>query len=354
MLPLLLLPLLWAMVHRHEPDPASPDPALPSVKRHPWYSARHHRASGFANLEPSLPRPFGRSLGWIARKLLLPARRHPPTPFQPLEAAMLHQPPNSLRATWLGHSTVLLQLDTLTILTDPVFSQRIGPVSFAGPRRLAPLPVTPEALPRIHLVLISHDHYDHLDKASIQRLIAHSNPLFLVPLGVAPLLHAWGSRRVVELDWWEYVEYAGIRFHCTPARHFSGRGLTDRNRRLWASWYIEAANHRIYFAGDTGFGQHFREIRQRLGPPHLVLMPIGAYQPRWFMQEVHVSPEEALQAFQELEGAHLLPIHWGTFDQADEGLQEPPEQLRAAARRSTVASTALHILPIGGSLELMD
>jgi len=329
-------------------------PDIPPVQRHPWYSTTHHPAQPggpFRNLDPPVHRPFWRSVTWIARKLVL-SRHHPPTPFQPISQADLRALPSSLRVFWLGHSTVLLQLDTLVLLTDPIFSPRASPVSFAGPRRLVPLPLQPEQLPRIHVVLISHNHYDHLDKASVEFLVRHSNPLFLVPRGVGQLVRRWGSRRVVELDWWEFVQYAGVRFHCTPARHFSGRGLTDRNRTLWASWYIESPEHRIYFGGDTGYGQHFRLIRQRLGAPELVLMPIGAYKPRWFMAEVHIDPDEALRAFRELEGEHFVPIHWGTFDQADEGLQEPPQRLRAAASELGIPQTQLHILPIGGSLTL--
>ncbi|MDW8225819.1 MAG: MBL fold metallo-hydrolase, partial [Bacteroidota bacterium] len=197
-----------------------------------------------------------------------------------------------------------------------------------------------------------HNHYDHLDRASVRFLLQRDNPIFLVPLGLAELVRQWGSQRVVELDWWEFVDYAGARFHCTPARHFSGRGLNDRNRTLWASWYVETPEHRIYFGGDTGYGQHFAQIRQYLGAPELVLLPIGAYEPRWFMQEYHIAPDEALRAFLDLKGIHLLPIHWGTFDQADEGLQEPPYRLRDAARRLTLSEAHLHILPIGGSLTL--
>ncbi len=329
------------------------EPSLPPVERHPWYSRQHHRPDGgFRNLEPSLQRPLWRSIGWIARKLLLPERDHPPTPVAELTSAQLQIRPTSLRATWFGHSTVLLQVDTLAVLTDPVFSKRVGPVRFAGPRRLVRLPLTIEQLPRVDVVLISHNHYDHLDRASVERLIQRFNPLFLVPLGVGPLLRSWGSSRVLELDWWEFVDYAGIRFHCTPARHFSGRSLSDRNRTLWASWYIETAEHRVYFAGDTGYGEHFARIRQLLGAPELVLMPIGAYEPRWFMREVHVDPYEAALAFRDLHGKHLLPIHWGTFDQADEGLQEPPLRLQEAAAQLGIPAAQLHILPVGGILQL--
>jgi N-acyl-phosphatidylethanolamine-hydrolysing phospholipase D len=356
----LLLPgLAAAALLRCSSSEAVPAPALPTVARHPWYTREHHREGRFANLEPPLERPFWRSVRWIARKLLSPQRQHPPTPFEPLSPHRLREPSPGLRFAWLGHSTVLLQLPTATLLTDPIFSQRASPVSFAGPLRQVPVPLAPDSLPHIDIVLLSHDHYDHLDRASVEFLARRFDPLFLVPLGVGKRLRTWGIRRVVELDWWEYVDYAGLRIHCTPARHFSGRGLTDRNRTLWASWYVHTHGDdalRIYFAGDTGFGVHFELIRTRLGAPLLCLMPIGAYEPRWFMREVHVDPAEALRAAVQLGARHLLPIHWGTFDQADEGLQDPPRQLLLEYRRRAASEQLpqLHLLPVGGVDSLLS
>ncbi|MCS7155318.1 MAG: MBL fold metallo-hydrolase [Bacteroidota bacterium] len=326
---------------------------LPAVHKHPWYTRVHHAPQGggpFRNLDPPLKRPFWRSASWILRRIFA-HRAHPPTPFRALRPEALRVPDGTPALFWLGHSTVLVRLDTLWVITDPVFSRRVGPVSFAGPVRQVAPPISPEALPRVHVVLISHNHYDHLDKASVRELERRFRPLFLVPLGVGRHLRAWGLRRVLELDWWEYVDYGPLRLHCTPARHFSNRWITDRNRDLWASWYLEdRSGFRLYFGGDTGYGSHFRQIGQLLGAPEVAVLPIGAYEPRWFMQEIHVNPEEAVRALQDLGARYLVPVHWGTFDQADEPLLEPPERLLAAARNAGIPETQLHLLPVGGSV----
>ncbi len=279
------------------------------------------------------------------------ARTHKPTPFQPVRVEKLRTPPETLRLTWLGHSSVLIQWKETTFLTDPIFSERASPFSFAGPRRQVPLPLQPEDLPPVDIVLISHDHYDHLDRPTVEWLNTRFQPLFLVPLGVKAHLLKWGITRVVEMDWWQYVDVGPFRLHCTPAQHFSGRWLTDRDRTLWAGWLVERDSMRLYFAGDTGYGPHFQTIRQHLGTPDWVLMPIGAYRPHWLMQPVHVAPEEALQAFLDVGGQHMLPIHWGTFDLADEPLHEPPERLLQAAHKHDVPLPRIHVLPVGGSAE---
>lgn len=352
---LLLSLILTGLLLGCAADGQQPAPPLPPVAPHPEPSREHHPPDGrgpFRNLDPPIPRPFWPSVRWIAGRIFS-QRTHPPTPFRPIYPEEFRLPEEGMRLFWLGHSTVLIGLDTLWLLTDPVFSRRVSPVSFAGPVRQVALPAKPKDLPPIALVLISHNHYDHLDKASILELERRFEPLFLVPLRVGRHLRNWGVRRVRELDWWEYVDVGPLRLFCTPARHFSNRGLTDRNRDLWASWYVQhrrRPDYSLYFGGDTGYGSHFRLIRQRLGPPRVALLPIGAYEPRWFMQEVHVDPEEALRAFQDLEAEHMLAIHWGTFDQADEPLDQPPRRLMEAAGHYGLPTARLHVLPVGGSL----
>jgi L-ascorbate metabolism protein UlaG (beta-lactamase superfamily) len=184
----------------------------------------------------------------------------------------------------------------------------------------------------VDVVLLSHDHYDHLDAASIRALRARFDPLFLVPLGVDRRLRRWGIERIVAADWWQYVDISGWRFHCTPAQHFSGRGLWDRNTTLWAGWYIiprdDASIPRLFFAGDTAYAAHFSACRERLGAPDVACLPIGANRPRRIMRPVHMNPDEALQAFYDLNARRLIPIHWGTFDLADEPVQAPARRLR--------------------------
>jgi len=235
--------------------------------------------------------------------------------------------------TWVGHSTLLLQLDGVNILTDPQWSPRASPVSFAGPRRVSPPGLPFEDLPPIHVVVISHDHYDHLDVATVKRLAAEHRPKFLVPLGLKAWFANIGITDVDELDWWDHRELRQLTFTCVPAQHFSGRTLWDRNRRLWGGWVVAGRAKRLYFAGDTAYFAGFKEIGARLGPFDLAAIPIGAYVPANIMRASHTNPEEALQAFADVRGRTFVPIHWGTFDLAEEPLEEPPQRLAAEARR---------------------
>lgn len=322
----------------------------PAIHTHPWHDRRHHRPGGFRNVWPP-PRDASvlRALGWLLRRPFARKRNLPPA-VRPLDGAALAVPPARLRVTWLGHAAALIQTPTLNVVTDPMFGRRASPFAFAGPRREAPLPLRPEALPPVHVVLLSHDHYDHLDRASVEALARRHDPLFVTPLGVAGHLHRWGLRRAVALDWGQHVAVEGLSFHCTPAKHFSGRGLRDRDATLWASWYLTAADLRLYFGADSGYADHYAAIRARHGAPEVALLPIGAYRPRWLMQPVHVDPDETVQALLDLEAAHLIPIHWGTFDLADEPLHEPPERLLKAAARLGIARR-VHLLPPGGTFD---
>lgn len=249
--------------------------------------------------------------------------------------------------TWVGHSTLLIQLDGVNILTDPHWSDRASPVSFAGPKRVAPPGVSFENLPPIDLVLISHDHYDHLDTETVRRLARSHHPFFLVPLGLKAWFAELGITEVEELDWWESRRVKGLTVICLPAQHFSGRTLWDRNQRLWSGWVVAGDAKRIFFAGDTGYYEVFKEIGNRLGPFDLAAVPIGAYLPRSIMQMTHLTPEEALQVFAAVRGQRLVAIHWGTFDLTEEPIEEPPQRLTAEAKRLGVDLAKVWVLKHG-------
>jgi N-acyl-phosphatidylethanolamine-hydrolysing phospholipase D len=234
--------------------------------------------------------------------------------------------------TWIGHATFLVRMGGVRFLTDPVFADRVSPLSFAGPRRLVPPGVPLAALPPVDFAVISHDHYDHTDLAAVRTLSARG-VRFVTPLGVGGLVRAAGGQ-AIELDWWQTADVAGLRVHCVPAQHFSGRGLLDRNRRLWAGFVVEDARRRVYHAGDTGYFAGFAQVATRLGTIDLALLPIGAYLPRPMMQRVHMDPEEAVRAALDLRARATVGMHFGTFDLADEPLDEPPRRfLDAAAAR---------------------
>ncbi|WP_159876367.1 MBL fold metallo-hydrolase [Aquitalea denitrificans] len=261
----------------------------------------------------------------------VPDRPIQPLPLSPADLAAA--PDNSL---WrLGHSSVLLKLDGVFLLTDPVFGQRASPFSFAGPKRFHAPPIALEALPQLDVVIISHDHYDHLDRSTVQAL-QHKTRLFVTPLGVGDRLQAWGipAEKIRQLDWWQGLDAGPLHITATPAQHFSGRGLTDGNRTLWASWVIGSSQSRVFFSGDSGYFDGFRQIGLCHGPFHLTLLENGAYNEDW--ADVHMHPEQTLQAHLDLRGAVLLPIHNGTFDLALHGWTEPLERISTLAAQAGV------------------
>ena len=261
----------------------------------------------------------------------------------------------TLSATWVGHSTVLIQLGALNVLTDPIWSRRASPLRWIGPRRLVPAAVAFDALPPIDLVLISHNHYDHLDAPTVRALATHHpGAHWIVPLNLDALVRRWGARTVTALDWWDVTDAAGLRIACTPAQHFSARGLTDRRRTLWCGYTLREGTRSVYFAGDTAYHPEFAAIARRHGPFDLCLIPIGAYEPRWFMQSVHMNPDDAIRAYTDLVAVHpsaeppaALGIHWGTFRLTDEPMDEPPRRTRDRWRAAGLDDGKLWILARG-------
>ena len=231
---------------------------------------------------------------------------------------------------------MLLQMAGLNVLTDPIWSERAFPVQWSGPRRIMPPALPLDELPEIDIVLMSHSHYDHLDKSTVKRLVKRqAGATWIAPLGLGRYLRGFGARQLIEMDWWSSVTTSGVTVTATPARHFSARRIGDRNKTLWCGYALEAAGKRIYFAGDTAYHPEFAAIGARCGPFDLALVPIGAYEPRWFMHVMHMNPDEAVQATIDLHLAQpgrpapsMLAIHWGTFRLTDEPMAEPPQRTR--------------------------
>ena len=240
-----------------------------------------------------------------------------------------------LRATLVNHSTVLLQQRGSNILTDPIWSERAGPLSWTGPRRRRRPGVSWEDLPPIDAVLISHNHYDHLDLPALRRLADRGDSTFIVPARGARLLRLENIGPAHELDWGESLSLPGFTIHCVPALHWSSRGIYDRNKTLWCGYVVECRERLVYFAGDTAFGRHFALIREKFGSPRLALLPIGAYQPRWFMSPIHMAPDEAVRAHEILAAETSIAIHHGTFQLSDDGIDTPKRQLIACMQHQS-------------------
>ena len=339
-------------------------------------AAPHHTASGFQNTHiANVSRGLGDLLRWRwqAWRDGLPPPPTRPTPVQAPDLALLQgyapawqqQAQNGIApaptVTWIGHATALVQAGGLQVLTDPVFSERASPVSWAGPKRKLPPGVAMEDLPSIDVVVISHSHYDHLDKESLVQLYQRSQRLghataFLVPLGLKSLLAGWGIAEVQELDWWQSARVETTDFFLTPVQHWSARGLFDRNHTLWGGWSVFGPDLHWYFSGDTGYSPDFAQTRQRFadrqtpeqgGGFDLALIPVGAYEPRWFMQRQHVNPAEAVRIHQDLGARHSMGVHWGTFELTDEPHDQPPRDLQAARDAAGLAPAAFFVLAVG-------
>ena len=253
-----------------------------------------------------------------------------------------------LRVTFVNHGTFLLQFDSLNVLTDPIWSERTSPFQWIGPKRLRPPGLRFEDLPKIDAVVISHNHYDHLDLPTLRRLAARDRPRIFAGLGVRQLLEDEKITNATDLDWGQAVPLSPqVRLTCTPAQHFSGRGLRDRDATLWVSYVFETTRGNLYYAGDTGYGPHFQAIGKQFSPIRLAILPIGAYQPRWFMAPIHISPAEAVQASLDLHAVRSVATHFGTFQLADDGLTEPVTDLHQALRAKQLPDSSFITLKEG-------
>ena len=295
------------------------------------YNSEHFNGNEFINIEIESEgdtRDFSKFFSWIVNSNK-PDYKDASSTFlvDVTDLNQIQNPPrDKIQATWIGHSTLLVQFEGKNILTDPIFSVRCSPVKWAGPSRYTKAPFSVEDLPEIDFVVISHNHYDHLDLATIHSL--GNSPIYFVPLGLKKWFAKAGVKKVVEMDWWEEHKIGVFTFVCTPTQHFSGRGLFDRNETLWCSWAVIGENKRFWFAGDTGYFSKFKNIGDKYGPFDLSAIPIGAYEPRWFMKPMHVNPDEAVQIHLDVKSKMTIGIHWGTFILTDEPIEEPREKLQ--------------------------
>lgn len=324
----------------------------------PWYNASlaHHTPQGFRNTDGSEHQPGDVERWQKERK----AAGLPKPPEQGYDQFIRQWwQPFTLNTHeedgvwWLGHASLLLRLNGKYILTDPVFSRRASPVSFAGPVRKTPSVMSVKALPPLDALVISHNHFDHLDSATIHQLLRRFPQLtFFVPLGLGEWCRRRGARQVVELDWWQSYVFEGMVFTAVPAQHWSMRTLWDRNRSLWCGWVFEGRNQRFWFSGDTGYTPELLTIPQRLGKLDTIAIPVGAYAPRWFMAVHHMDPQSAVALWQKLGMPKAIPIHWGVFELTDESLDEPVRELSQALRDLSLPDDNFQPLRIGQYLSI--
>jgi N-acyl-phosphatidylethanolamine-hydrolysing phospholipase D len=327
----------------------------------------HHRADGFQNNYIEFaPEGLAALLKWKLQALRdgLPPASAQPTPRVAPDLAFIGGNARAGAAmvpaiTWIGHATMLAQLGGLTVVTDPIFSERASPVGFVGPKRQVPPGLAVAQLPHVDVVLISHNHYDHLDAPSVRALAAQPGgpPLFVVPLGLKAWMAGEGIANAVELDWWQSHTVDGaagpVEIVMTPVQHWSGRGLDDRLKTLWGGYAVFAPDLHLYFAGDTGYSKDFADIRERFAPRQrdggfdIALLPIGAYEPRWFMADQHVNVDEAVKIHRDVGARQSLGVHWGTFALTDEPLDEPPRRLIDARREAGLSDDEFFVLAVG-------
>ncbi|MEG0821303.1 MAG: MBL fold metallo-hydrolase [Burkholderiaceae bacterium] len=315
----------------------------------------HHVGKGFRNPYGSTGKDWRDFLRWQAerRGQVIPAPQADLSVVEP-ELDFIGSGHSRLAATWIGHSTVLVQIAGMNILTDPVFSDRASLVPWSGPRRWQAPGLALDQLPHIDLVLLSHNHYDHLDAASVKALARQAGgaPLFAVPLGVEAWMAAAGIKRVQALDWWDELMVGEVKLTFVPAQHWSGRTALDRNRTLWGGFVVEAVGRSVYFAGDTGYSPEFERIGRRFGEIDLALIPIGSYLPRWFMAPQHVDPSEAVKIHRDVRARRSIGIHWGTFQLADDALDAAPLELAAARQAAGLSPRSFITLRHGQTLKL--
>ncbi|MBY0409361.1 MAG: MBL fold metallo-hydrolase [Burkholderiaceae bacterium] len=334
---------------------------------------KHHRPDGFQNnYTDATDKSRGEILKWfwLRQRDGLPKPPEQQTPVVAPDLAFVQSNRGKSQEpaiTWIGHATTLVQMGGLTILLDPAFSERVSPVQFAGPKRYQPPGIALQDLPHIDLVLISHNHYDHLDTASVKalNLQAGGPPLFIVPLGVKKWMVAAGIENVQQLDWWDNIPVklpnGGLDVHFTPVQHWSSRGISDRRATLWGGYALFAPDFHLYFSGDTGYSQDFEDTQKHFaarqttmlgGGFDIALIAVGAYEPRWFMKEQHVNPQEAVQIHLDLKAKRSIGVHWGTFDLTDESLDQPPKDLAAAREAKGLTPQDFDVIAIGQTLKL--
>jgi len=321
---------------------------LRSLRGGPGYDgprSDHFDGRCFFNPGAVAGRSFRDFLRWRRTSKPKPWPAHVENRTSPALPAALE--PGKLALTFINHITFLIQYRGCNILTDPVYSERASPFRHSGPRRVRAPGLPFDELPPVHLVLVSHNHYDHLDVETLRRLERIHAPAIVTGLGNRDFLRSFGLRNVHELDWWRSIRVAGIELIMTPAQHWSTRGPGSRNRTLWGGFVARSDSRQVYFAGDTGYGRHFRDIRARCGPVDLALLPIGAYEPRWFMCDQHMNPEEAVRAHLDLETNLSVATHFGCFRLTDEAIDDPLIDLDAARRQAEVSTEGFQVLETG-------
>jgi L-ascorbate metabolism protein UlaG (beta-lactamase superfamily) len=328
------------------------------TRRSPYYSgpvSDHFDGLHFFDPQGSAPKSFAELLRWQTGLRPVPWPKRYPSPYNDIPPMRVDNA-RDWRVTYVGHASLLLQVAGINILLDPVWSERVSPVPFAGPKRVVDPGIAFDALPPIDAVLVSHCHYDHMDMTTLSGIAARHRPRFIVPLGNDTIINSYDAAAHVEAyDWYTDVPLSrDVKVTMVPTQHWSSRGAFDRNKALWASFVIETPAGKILFVGDSGYGGgvNFRNTRKLYGPIRLAILPIGAYEPRWFMGDMHMDPEEAVQAFIETGAERGLAHHFGTFRLTDEAIDEPPARLAAALQKAGLPSDAFVALRPGQVLEM--
>jgi len=322
---------------------------LISAPRYKGPVSDHFDGKTFYNLNGAKAKGFWEVISWMLSRHQGPWPSYHNDPPGPPPPARVEG--RTVRVTFVNHSTVLLQFDGLNVLTDPVYYERVSPFQFAGPKRNNPPGIRFEDLPKIDILILSHNHWDHLDIGTVRKLCDRDRPYVFCPLGVKAFLENEGCQNVQEMDWRQSVAYNDrTTIHCVPAQHFSGRGLCDRDATLWAGFIIDSKTAgKLYFVGDTGYGPFLKEIGRQFGPLRLAMIPIGAYKPKWFMSPIHCSPDEAVQIHEDLRSEQSIAIHFGTFPLADDGAHEPVDDLSRALAAKNIPTDRFQALKAGAS-----
>ncbi|MDY0042212.1 MAG: MBL fold metallo-hydrolase [Desulforhabdus sp.] len=315
----------------------------------------HHTETGFRNVYLSEKPGFGAFLKWRWERVWknVPSPDLYQFPIASGDPQFLQENREKTTLTWIGHATVLLQMGGRNILTDPHFSLRASPVQWAGPKRVVEPGLSFADLPPIDIVLISHDHYDSLDEETVKKLRERPGgqlTTFYVPLGLKSWLQVRGVSRAVEMDWWQRQKDGPLEITAVPVQHWSKRSLFSRNKSLWAGWVVRSDDFSFFFCGDSGYTPHFKEIGRILGPFDLAAIPIGAYEPRWFMKNHHINPEESVIVHKDVRSKRSVAIHWGTFILTDEPLDEPPQRLRRAMKEQGLGPQDFVVLQHGETI----